>query len=272
MQQIERQLDDVAKGRKPAQDEPYKELKAVQKKVENVQEKIRIQTENAQRLASERASEREKSLQEVVEQERNRLARELHDSVSQQLFAASMLMSAINETNPPEETGVQKQLQMVEKMIHQSQLEMRALLLHLRPVALKGKALQEGVEELLVELQQKVPLDIDWQIESFPLDKGVEDHVFRILQEAVSNTLRHAEASTLNVMLIARDGMVIMRVVDDGVGFDVEQSKTSSYGMETMRERALEIGGELKVISLPNQGTRVEVKVPTWEKEGETHD
>ena len=83
---------------------------------------------------------------------------------------------------------------MVEQMIHQSQLEMRALLLHLRPVALKGKNLQEGMKELLVELAQKVPLDIEWKIEDMSLDKGIEDHLFRILQESVSNTLRHAKA------------------------------------------------------------------------------
>ena len=95
-------------------------------------------------------------MQEIIFQERNRLARELHDSVSQQLFAASMLMSAINEVKTPSDDWETKQLKMVEEMIHQSQLEMRALLLHLRPVALKGKSLQDGIKELLVELSQKV--------------------------------------------------------------------------------------------------------------------
>ena len=83
---------------------------------------------------------------------------------------------------------------MVEEMIHQSQLEMRALLLHLRPVALKNKTLQEGIEELLIELSQKVTMEIKWKVEDFPLDKGVEDHLFRILQESVSNTLKTFES------------------------------------------------------------------------------
>src|SRR5699024_8200979 len=157
LQHIERQLQDVATGQKSTYDEPYKELDTIQQQVEQIQEKIRIQTENAQRLVRERADEREKSLQEIVVQERSRLARELHDSVSQQMFAASMMMSAINESNPPKDPHVQHQLAMVEKMIHQSQLEMRALLMHLRPAALKGKTLQEGAIELLRELEQKVP-------------------------------------------------------------------------------------------------------------------
>ena len=176
-----------------------------------------------------------------------------------------MMMSAINETralkddNDDRET---KQLKMVEEMIHQSQLEMRALLLHLRPVALKGKSLQEGVEELLNELSQKVQMNILWKVEHFPLDKGVEDHLFRILQESVSNTLRHAKATSLEVLLIERDDLIILRVVDDGVGFDVEETKAGSYGMQNMYERAVEIGGTIKIISLKNKGTRLEVKIP----------
>src|SRR5690625_2188508 len=273
LHRIERKLDRLSKGQRLDEEkEPYHELKSIEKRLELIQSRIDQQTENAQRLATERAEEREKSLQEIVVQERNRLARELHDSVSQQLFAASMMMSAINETNPPEEEEIRKQLSMIEKAIHQSQLEMRALLLHLRTVALKGKNLQIGAEELLLELIQKVPMEIDWKIEPFIVDKGIEDQLFRILQESVSNTLRHAKASRLHVMLIERDETVILRVVDDGIGFNINKIKTSSYGVENMRERAYEIGGTFKVISLPDEGTRLEVKVPILRKEDENHD
>lgn len=273
MHQIERQLDEIIKGQKLTDDdESNKELEKIRQQMEQIQEKVRIQTEHAQRMATDRAVDREKSLQEVVVQERNRLARELHDSVSQQMFAASMMMSAINDSNPPEDSTMKRQLQMVEKMIHQSQLEMRALLLHLRPVALKGKTLKAGVEELLDELIQKVPMEVDWKVEAFFVDKGVEDQLFRILQESISNTLRHAKATALQVILIERDETVILRVVDNGIGFDIEKVKTSSYGMQNMRERAYEVGGTFKVISLPNEGTRLEVKVPNLKKEGEDHD
>ena len=127
------------------------------------------QAKLSQRLATEKVEDQEARIQEIIEQERNRLARELHDSVSQQLFAASMMMSAINETKQQSESENDreaKQLKMVEEMIHQSQLEMRALLLHLRPVALKNKSLQEGIEELLIELSQKVTMDINWKVEA----------------------------------------------------------------------------------------------------------
>src|SRR5699024_2854976 len=270
---VERRLDDIVKGHQLTHEvSPYKELDKVLKLTEDVQAKIRRQASHAQSLATERANEREKSLQEIVVQERSRLARELHDSVSQQMFAASMMMSAINESNPPKDPHVQHQLAMVEKMIHQSQLEMRALLMHLRPAALKGKTLQEGAIELLRELEQKVPIEIDWQIEDFSLDKGVEDHLFRILQEPISNTLRHAKATTFHCMLIEQDDMIILRVVDNGVGFDVEKVKANSYGLQNMRERALEIGGTCKIISLKNEGTRLEVKVPAFEREASNND
>lgn len=239
------------------------EMQAIADRIGKIGRKITEQAKLSQRLATEKVEDQEAKIQEMIEQERNRLARELHDSVSQQLFAASMMMSAINSTRPQAvETNESKQLKMVEAMIHQSQLEMRALLLHLRPIALKNKSLQEGIEELLSELSQKVEMEIKWKVETFPLDKGVEDHLFRVLQESVSNTLRHAKANKLEVLLIKRDNLVILRIVDDGIGFEVNETKAGSYGMQNIRERALEIGGTLKVISVKNNGTRLEVKVP----------
>lgn len=273
LHRINRQLDELVKGQKlSSEDTNFKELRTIQQRLDRVQEKFRLQAEHAQRMVTERAHEREKSLQEVVIQERNRLARELHDSVSQQLFAASMMMSAINENESIDEPMRKKQLRMVENMIHQSQLEMRALLLHLRPVALKGKSLQEGIEELLLELRQKVPMKIEWKVEPFKIEKGIEDQLFRILQESVSNALRHSKSSELDVLLIERDDIVILRIIDNGIGFDVAKVRTSSYGIQNMSERANEVGGTCKIISLKDEGTRIEVKIPQIEKAGENSD
>ncbi|MFD2445096.1 sensor histidine kinase [Bacillus sp. CGMCC 1.16607] len=247
------------------------EVDTIYKRIEKIYKQITEKAKISQKMATEKVEDQEQRIQEIISQERNRLARELHDSVSQQLFAASMMMSAINETKPVTNERETKQLKMVEEMIHQSQLEMRALLLHLRPVALKGKTLQEGIAELLIELSQKVTMEIQWKVEDISLDKGIEDHLFRILQESVSNTLRHSKASKLEVLLIKRDDLVIMRVVDDGVGFEVEDDKAGSYGMQNMHERAVEVGGTLKVISIKDKGTRLEVKVPITYK-GEDDD
>lgn len=259
---IERQLRQLFEGQALVEEE-YKDLQEVDKQINHIQQKITQHIEHAQHLATEQANEREASLQEIVLEERNRLARDLHDAVSQQLFAASMMMSAINESDYEMIPELAHQIDMVEKMVQQSQLEMRALLLHLRPVQLKGKQLQEGMKDLIAELMLRLPIELEHQIEQFPIDKGIENQLFRILQEAVSNTLRHGEASSLKITLIKRENFIILRVVDDGKGFEMTEVNTSSYGLDTMRERSEDLGGTFKVVSLPNRGTRIEVKIPS---------
>lgn len=221
---------------------------------------IQSQRKSLQRIIDERAEAQDKLIQERIIQERQRLARELHDSVSQQLFAASMLLSAITESN--DDLPAQKPLLQVERVVQQAQLEMRALLLHLRPAALNNKSLAEGLEELLVELREKVLFDIRFRLEEVNLSKGAEDHLFRIAQETLSNTLRHAQATEVDVLFVERDGLVIFRVQDNGIGFKDSDGKGGSYGLQNVKERAIEIGGSCKIVSVPSQGTIVEVKLP----------
>ena len=269
---VERYLHDLKRGQILSLEDKYAEIAEIEKELQEIEDKFLKQVEHIQQLATKRAEEREKSLQEVVLQERTRLARDLHDSVSQQLFAASMMMSAVNETVSIDDHTLKKQIGQIEKMIHQAQLEMRALLLHLRPVALKGKTLQQGIEDLIHELSSRLPIDLTLKAENFPIEKGVEDHLFRITQEAISNALRHAEANHIHVLLIARDQRIILRIVDDGKGFDMEKVGTGSYGLENMQERAHDLGGTCHIVSLPNKGTKVEVQVPIVLKEEETVD
>lgn len=274
LERVDEGLHFLEQGRLPSQLETYpiQEMAKMEERMQLIYKQINEQTKLSQKMANEKAIDQEKQIQEIVSQERNRLARELHDSVSQQLFAASMFMSAITESQSDMEKTEMKQFKVVEEMIHQSQLEMRALLLHLRPVALKGKSLHEGMKELLLELAQKVTMDINWKMEPVTLDKGIEDHLFRILQESISNTLRHAKANSLEVLLIVRDGMIILRITDDGIGFNVEESKTGSYGLQNMHERAVELGGTMQIVSVPNKGTKLEVKIPLLNAGGDHDD
>jgi two-component system vancomycin resistance sensor histidine kinase VraS len=221
---------------------------------------IETQRASLQRLSNEKAETNDAIVQERLLAERQRLARELHDSVSQQLFAASMMLSALTEQEQQE--AQKKQLTQVEKIVQQAQLEMRALLLHLRPIALHNKTLAEGLEDLILELQEKAYFNIDYQIEEIALSKAEEDHLFRIAQEALSNTLRHAKANEVELLLIERDQQAILRIQDNGLGFDVEDDKSTSYGLRNIAERAVEIGCTYKIVSVPNVGTIVEVKVP----------
>lgn len=237
--------------------------------IDTVSNVIVTQRKSLQRITDERAEAQDRMIQERIVQERQRLARELHDSVSQQLFAASMLLSAVNEQAKDKEQ--QKPLLQVERMVQQAQLEMRALLLHLRPAALNNKSLAQGLEELLAELREKVLFDIRFRLEEVTLSKGAEDHLFRIAQETLSNTLRHAQATQVDVLFVERDGLAILRVQDNGVGFKESDGKGGSYGLQNVKERAIEIGGTCKIVSVPSQGTIVEVKLPT-RKGGESID
>ena len=240
--------------------------KPLKKALAQTSELIDTQRKSLQRLSNERAEAHDQIIQERIIAERQRLARELHDSVSQQLFAASMLLSALTES---EESP--KALKQVEKVVQQAQLEMRALLLHLRPVALHNKTLAQGLEELIIELQQKVYFHIEYKLEEMLLTKAEEDHLFRIAQEALSNTLRHAKASEVELLFVARNGFAILRIQDNGLGFNIEAEKSTSYGLQNIAERAVEIGCTYKIISVPDEGTIVEVKVPL-QKEGELDD
>lgn len=209
--------------------------------------------------------------EEILEGERHRLARELHDSVSQQLFAAMMMLSALNEQAQKGETPevFRKQLAMVADIINASQSEMRALLLHLRPVNLEGKSLRKGIEQLLKELQTKIKIELSWDVEDVHLNNNIEDHLFRIVQELLSNTLRHAKAKELEVYLHQVDKNVLLRLVDDGVGFDMKENenKAGSYGLNNIRERVAGMGGTIKIISFKGQGTSIEIKVPVIKEE-----
>ncbi|HCM88337.1 MULTISPECIES: sensor histidine kinase [Vagococcus] len=206
--------------------------------------------------------------EEVIKEERHRIARELHDSVSQQLFAATMMLSALNEgvseLDVPE--VVEKQIQMIANIINASQSEMRALLLHLRPINLEAKSLKQGIEMLLNELQTKINIELVWNVEDVCLQSSIEDNLFRIIQELLSNTLRHANAKSLEVYLKKIDETVLLRVVDDGEGFDMNNKKVGSYGLNNIRERVAGMGGTCRIVSFKMQGTSIEIKVPVLEE------
>ncbi|WP_163539964.1 sensor histidine kinase [Gracilibacillus sp. YIM 98692] len=263
---VEEKLSMILKSKPISTDITFDELDSLFDKLIELQSFLQEKTKRTQRLIEERVEGQEEKINQVISEERNRLARELHDSVSQELFAASMLVSAVNATKTEKDALFSKQLNQIEAIIHQSQLEMRALLLHLRPILLKNKTLKEGIEQLLTELKAKVPISVIWHIEDVAANKGVEDQLFRILQEAFSNALRHAKADQIDVSLIERDEFIILKVEDDGIGFQVEEKKSGSYGLTNMQERSLEIGGHLRIVSIPDKGTRLEVRVPNFDK------
>jgi NarL family two-component system sensor histidine kinase LiaS len=227
------------------------------------------QVSSLQRLSTNNAQLAEKAKYSAVVEERQRLARDLHDAVSQQLFAISMTATAVGRTLDKDFEKARRQIHLIEEMASVAQSEMRALLLHLRPVHLEGKQLSEGLLELLQELQAKVPIDISWEMDAnIQLPKGIEDHLFRIVQEALSNTLRHSKATTMEIKLQHPPDAIRLTVRDNGIGFDMDNQKHASYGLVSMRERVNEVGGSISIVTAPDKGTRIEIRVPLVRVEG----
>ncbi|MEV2909155.1 sensor histidine kinase [Paenibacillus larvae] len=239
------------------------EIGRLGEQLERITKKWQEQVSSLQRLSTHNAQLAEQARVSAIVEERQRLARELHDAVSQQLFAISMTATAALRTLDKDFDKAQRQIFLIEEMSAVAQSEMRALLLHLRPVHLEGNLLAVGLHKLLQELKAKVPIEIVEDLdEEIRLPKGIEDHLFRIVQEALSNSLRHSKASKLEVKLHHRGDGLRLSIRDNGIGFEIDNTKQASYGLHTMRERVNEIGGSLQIITTPGKGTRIEIRVP----------
>lgn len=201
--------------------------------------------------------------QEIVKQERRRIARDLHDTVSQELFASSMILSGLSQnlTQLPQEQ-LQDQLKVVEEMLQHAQNDLRILLLHLRPIELENKSLSEGFDMILKELTDKSNIEVVYRKNIDKLPKKVEDNVFRIGQEVISNTLKHSKATRLEVYLNQTENELQLKMVDNGIGFDMDESHDLSYGLKNIKDRVDDLGGTLQLLSQPDKGVSMDIRLP----------
>lgn len=187
------------------------------------------------------------------EEERRRVGRELHDEVGSQLTGA-LLALQITEKRP-------EYLGEARKAVVQALEEVRRLSRELRPAVLDDLGLARALERYLHELQERTGLQIEFEIECPNLRESQQIALFRVIQEALTNVARHAQAHQVYVGLSAWDKRVRGLIADDGQGFDPQHIPTS-IGMVGMRERIELLGGSLTVESAPGQGTRVSFVVP----------
>ena len=204
----------------------------------------------------------------IIEKERKRIARDLHDTVSQELFAAHMILSGVGQQALKlDREKMQTQLQSVAAILETAQKDLRVLLLHLRPVELEEKSLVEGIQILLKELEDKSDLKVSLKQNVSKLPKKIEEHIFRILQELISNTLRHAQASCLDVYLYQTDVELQLKVVDNGIGFQLGSLDDLSYGLRNIKERVEDMAGTVQLLTAPKQGLAVDIRIPLLDKE-----
>lgn len=216
-------------------------------------------------IAIENARLYERSRELTVTEERNRLARELHDSVIQMLFSISLTAEAVTGLIERDPDAAKAQAETLRDLAREASQEMRSLIFELRPAELEADGLvptlRKHIDVVRRISHKRIELSEDgYERQPLPLEK----ELFRIIQEALNNAVKHSEAERIAVSLASKNGSVAIAIEDDGVGFDPSDPliRTRRLGMTSMEERAEALGGEMRITSKRGKGTRVRVKVP----------
>jgi len=219
-------------------------------------------------VAIENARLYERAGQLAAVEERQKLARELHDSVSQALYGISLGThtartvldrSDVDETLKPR---LEEPLDYVLTQANAGMAEMRALIFELRPESLQTEGVVAALRKQTAALQARhqIPVEVEFGPEpELPLPQ--KEMLYRVAQEAMHNIVKHARASSAEVRLVAQNGKVILEICDNGQGFDMTQEFPGHLGLKSMRERVEQAGGILTIASDVGGGTRIQVKV-----------
>ncbi|MBW5446913.1 sensor histidine kinase [Cohnella sp. CFH 77786] len=218
-----------------------------------------------QRLGERDITEEAASKEAAVLEERKRLARDLHDTVSQQLFALHMSASSLPKLLQKDEEQARKLMDQLIAMSSSAQRQMRGLIAQLRPMELQGRTLAEALERWFPDYCRHNGLQgtLDIQLKS-PLSEAKEHQLFLAIQEAMANVVKHAEAQSVRLLLGETEHQVSLHIEDDGLGFKPDQVREGAYGLSTMRERALRLGGEAEIVTKQGAGTRVRIWIPKF--------
>jgi signal transduction histidine kinase len=201
-------------------------------------------------------------LQTAREDERSRLARELHDELGGLLTAAKLDVARMRSRlvgAPPE---VLERMMHLVKTLDEGIALKRRIIEDLRPSSLNNLGLKAAIEILCTEFAERSELDVRTDIEELPLDDAGKLTTYRLVQEALTNVAKYASASTVHVGVAAHGGWAIIAVRDDGVGFDPNAARTAAHGLAGMRFRVQSARGQLKIKSRPGQGTTIQARLP----------
>jgi two-component system sensor histidine kinase UhpB len=204
------------------------------------------------------------------EEERTRIARDLHDEVNQSLTGLLLRLEALRELAPIE---LAHELNETKSLANQAMEELLTLARQLRPTALDDLGLKAAVAGNVDELDRRSAVSVSFESEGSFSDLSSEAQlvVYRVAQEALSNAAQHAGAENVLVRLTRADSQVELTISDDGRGFTFDQT-SRGLGLGGMRERALLVGGDLRIESRPQVGTRVRLRVPIESNDGGNSD
>lgn len=195
-------------------------------------------------------------------EERNRLARDLHDTVKQQTYASRMQLTAAKNLLTTDTKAAADHLESALQLNRETQQELKLIIDELRPAALQGRGLAQALQEYTDRWREHTGIQVETVISgerSLPLE--VEQALYRILQEALSNIARHADAETVRLSLSMAPDQVTLVVADNGRGFEMNAVSSNSYGLTGMKSRLEEVGGTLKVESTLSAGTTITAEV-----------
>lgn len=226
-----------------------------------------------QRMGERDIAEEASSKEAAVLEERRRLARDLHDTVSQQLFALHMSASSLPKLLEKDAVAAHKLMDQLIAMSSIAQRQMRGLIAQLRPMELQGRSLAEALERWFPDYCRHNGLQgsLDIQLKG-PLSEPKEHQLFLVIQEAMANVVKHAEAETVRLLLGETERQVTLQIEDNGSGFKPGQVREGAYGLSTMRERALKLGGEAEIVTKQGAGTRVRVWIPKFGEDSANED
>lgn len=213
-------------------------------------------------LAIENARLRDHAQQAAALAERQRLARELHDAVTQTLFSANLIAEILPDLQRVDPDEFVERVVDLRRLTRGALAEMRTLLLELRPVALVETPLRDLIRQLVEATTARTRLHVELRLSEAPyiLPPDAQTTLYRIAQEALHNVVKHARAATLTVELACQTSCATLVVCDDGQGFDPQQISGEHFGLHIIRERAASIGADLVIESDPQQGTRITVQ------------
>jgi signal transduction histidine kinase len=198
---------------------------------------------------------------EAILSERDRLARELHDAVTQTLFSASVIAEATPRIWPKNPELAQQNMEYLSIMLRGALAEMRILLLELRPEALSGQGLDPLLQTLVEAVRTQIRVPIVLVVNgNRTLPDDVTRAFYRITQESLNNVIRHADATEINITLDCNQSEVLLHICDDGRGFDLDSVPAGHFGLGFMAERIEKIGGTLSIDSKPGDGTEIVVR------------
>jgi NarL family two-component system sensor histidine kinase LiaS len=222
-------------------------------------QQVERERDRNQRLVEELRATQARLQELAVVEERNRLARDLHDSVKQQVFAISMQLSAAR-TSLREDDKAYAPVARAEKLAQQAGAELTTLIHQLRPPGLEKKSLAEAIRLHMSDWihQNKIEAEID--IGEVSVNPEREQALFRVLQEALANVARHSRADKVRVSLRSENDQVVLTIEDNGVGYDAERI-VKGVGLDSMKERLAAVGGSLQVSSRQSQGTCITATV-----------